>query len=556
MSAGELATARVLITDCQTTGSTPESGHLLEAAWAIARASDSPDEVDVLWFLARLPDGEVIPNRISRLTGVTMEMMLEARPSDAIWKELKAAVGKSRCLAHFASFEERFYRHLHESTDSSRAFPLNFICTHRIATRLLPDLPRRGMRALAGYFGHPLPEMKRAEEHVRATLFIWSKLVELLGEEGVTTFDQLDEFLSKKKPPRGKHWVVPMDRDERLALSDGPGIYRFINAAGSVIYVGKATSLKSRVNSYYRKRKKAEKELEIVSQAARIETEATETSLEAALLEAAEIKRLDPPYNTALRDMGRAFGTAEEVAALAAETEYRLGRPCPVTDTALARNWFRLVGGLAAGDVPETVAEETWQTLWLQHHAPCDPDLFAEGAELFLEMHGLERDAALARALRTLGHDLWLQMRERQLQEREARAAGLLEEDEESDDAEETVGAEEPDVEEEEEVEITPEIVAGRLTGLTMSVGHQFRKGRWLALLAGAEVSWAQRKGEGQRSVTLPAESADTLEQYDLLRVLTTELRRLIRDGRNPEVILKRGRGLAGDKLFQLLELV
>ncbi len=147
-------------------------------------------------------------------------------------------------------------------------------------------------------------------------------------------------------------------------------------------------------------------------------------------------------------------------------------------------------------------------------------------------------------------------MRERQRQEREAKAAGLLEEDEESDDAEETVGAEEPDVEEEEEVEITPEIVAGRLTGLTMSVGHQFRKGRWLALLAGAEVSWDQRKGEGRRSVTLPGDPPDTLEQYDLLRVLTTELRRLIRDGRNPEVRLKKGRGLAGDKLFQLLELV
>ncbi len=543
MAAGELASSEVLVTDCQTTSSTPQSGHLLEAAWVVARAGDPPDELDVQSALAQLPDGEVIPNRISRLTGVTMEMMLKARPPVAIWKELQAAPGQSRCLAHFASFEERFYRHLHDSTGSTRPFPLHFICTHRIACRLLPDLPRRGMRALAGYFGHHLPQLKRAAEHVRATLFIWSRLVELLDVEGVATYEDLDEFLAKRKPPRGKQWTVPLAREERLALSDGPGVYRFINAADKVIYVGKATSLKSRVNSYYRRRRRADKELEIVSQALRIETEPTETSLEAALLETAEIKRLDPPYNTALRDAGRAFGSTDEVAALAAEIGYPLGRPCPMTDTVLAGNWFRLVGGLAAGEWSETVAEGTWQTLWLEHHAPCDPGLFTEGTELFLEMHELERDAALARALRTLGRDLWLEMRERQRLERDARATGKLEE-------EETVEADE------EEIELTPEIVAGRLTGLTMNVGHQLRRGRWLTLLAGAEVSWDQRDGDVRRSVTLPEDPPDTLEQYDLLRVLTTELRRLIRDGRNPEVQLRQGRGLAGDKLVSILELV
>jgi len=544
MSAGELATAEVLITDCQTTGSTPESGHLLEAGWTIARASDPVDQSEVHSALARLPDGEVIPNRISRLTGVTMEMMLQATPPEEIWRDLVKAAKNRPVLAHYARFEERFYRHLHQTHGPAKPFPLQIICTHRIAARLLPDLPRRGMRALAGYFGHPLPEMKRAGEHVRATLFIWSKLADLLGEAGVVNFDDLAAILARKKPARGKQWTVPLAREERLALADGPGIYRFINAAEKVIYVGKATSLKSRVNSYFRRRKRADKELEIISQAARIETEATRTSLEAALLEAAEIKRHDPLYNTALRDTGRGFGTAEEVAALAAETGYLLGRPCAVTDTAVTGNWFRLVNGLAAGRMPEDVAADTWQTLWLQHYGPCDLELFHEGTALFLERHGLDQGTAPARMLRSLGRDLWLEMRERQRQEREARAAGELEAEEEQED------------EEDEEVEVTAEIVAGRLTGLTMSINHQMRKGRWLALLAGAEVSWDQREGDGRRSVTVPEDPPDTLVQYDLLRVLTTELRRLIRDGRNPIVTLPRGRALAGERLYNILELV
>jgi DNA polymerase-3 subunit epsilon len=555
MAAGELESIDLLVTDCQTTGSSPEKGHLLEAAWVRASAGDDVAALDVRSVLAQLPEDEVLPPRITRLTGITPEMMDEAKPSGEIWKELKVAADQSRCLAHFASFEERFYSYLHDSAGFTEPFPLTFICTHHIACRLLPDLPRRGMRALAGYFGHPLPELKRAAEHVRATFFIWQKLVEMLREQGVITIDQLDELLARPKPPRGKQWVVPMDREERLALSSGPGVYRFINAAGSVIYVGKATSLKSRVNSYYRKRKKAEKELEIVSQASRIETEPTESSLEAALLESVEIKRLDPPYNTALRDVGRAFGTAEDVARLADETGYPLGRSCPVTDINLVSNWFRLVDGLASGELHQAVAEETWHTLWLDHHAPCDPELFEEGTELFLATHGLKRDPLLARGLRTRGRDLLLEMRERQRQEREERAAGALGEEEEQEELEKAADAEEPE-DEEKEVEVTPELVAGRLTGLTMTVGHQFRKGRWLALLAGAEVCWDQRTGDDRRIVTLPAEPPDVLDQYDLLRVLTTEVRRLIRDGRNPEIRLRRGRGLAGDQLVRILELV
>jgi len=392
--------------------------------------------------------------------------------------------------------------------------------------------------------------MKRAADHVLATHFIWARLVELLAEQGVTTFTGLDAFLEAPAPKRGKRFVTPLSRETRLGLPGGPGVYRFVNAAGRVIYVGKATSIHDRVNSYYRKRKKAEKELEIVSQAVRVETEPTETSLESALLETSEIKRLEPPYNSALRDPRRAFGTAGEVAELARVTNYPLPRPCAVTDIGLTGTWFRLVGDLAAGQENPDVTAAVWASLRLQHFEPCNPELFAEGAAFFLDVHGLERSGRLARALGVLSRDLWLAMRERQRREREARAAGELEEEAESGPEEE------PEGDEDEEVELTPEILAGRLTGLAVSVGHRLRKGRWLALLAGAGVSWDRKDGGGRRSLALPAEPPDALEQYDLLRVLTTELRRLLRDGRNPEVRLRQGRRLAGDRLAGILELV
>ena len=47
----------------------------------------------------------------------------------------------------------------------------------------LPGLPKRGLRAMAGYFGKMLPEEKRSRVHVLATALIWCEVVELLVEE-------------------------------------------------------------------------------------------------------------------------------------------------------------------------------------------------------------------------------------------------------------------------------------------------------------------------------------------------------------------------------------
>ena len=81
-------------------------------------------------------------------------------------------------------------------------------------------------------------------------------------------------------------------RDVRLALPDGPGVYRMLRISGDVLYVGKATSLHHRVNSYFRKQKGIhERTLEMLSQARDLSFVVTESPLEAALLEPDEIKR-------------------------------------------------------------------------------------------------------------------------------------------------------------------------------------------------------------------------------------------------------------------------
>lgn len=85
-------------------------------------------------------------------------------------------------------------------------------------------------------------------------------------------------------------------------LPNAPGVYRMINKAGDVLYVGKARSLKKRVGNYAQGRVHTNRIGRMVSETATMEFIVTRTETEALLLEANLIKRLRPRFNVLLRD--------------------------------------------------------------------------------------------------------------------------------------------------------------------------------------------------------------------------------------------------------------
>ena len=85
-------------------------------------------------------------------------------------------------------------------------------------------------------------------------------------------------------------------------LPASPGVYRMIDEAGEVIYVGKARSLKARVTNYTRPEALETRLQRMVMSTHAMEFVRTETEAEALLLEANLIKRLKPRYNVLLRD--------------------------------------------------------------------------------------------------------------------------------------------------------------------------------------------------------------------------------------------------------------
>ncbi|HVG67380.1 MAG TPA: excinuclease ABC subunit UvrC [Gaiellales bacterium] len=92
--------------------------------------------------------------------------------------------------------------------------------------------------------------------------------------------------------------------EARLAsLPDSPGVYLFRDRNGDVLYVGKAKSLRKRVQSYFRRELYATRmTAELVGRIDDIELLAASTENEALLLEQNMIKRHRPPFNIRLRD--------------------------------------------------------------------------------------------------------------------------------------------------------------------------------------------------------------------------------------------------------------
>ena len=91
-------------------------------------------------------------------------------------------------------------------------------------------------------------------------------------------------------------------QDYLRTLDASPGVYRMLNAASEVLYVGKARNLKARVSNYARPSGHSARIARMIHETASMMFLTTRTELEALLLEQNLIKQLKPRYNVLLRD--------------------------------------------------------------------------------------------------------------------------------------------------------------------------------------------------------------------------------------------------------------
>jgi DNA polymerase-3 subunit epsilon len=569
-----LTNLKILTLDCQATSANPEKGHLLEIGWLPTRASaaDDPALTDVQAYLVRLPAGAAIPRAVERITGISDDFTAAGLTADSVWgrliamaRQIAAGNRAAACplVIHFARFEEPFLRRLHQKNNPEISFPFRIICTHEIAIRLMPDLPRRGIRAIAGYFGHSMPELKRSADHVAATAFIWKKMVELLDATcDVSRLDQLVGWLAATRPPRRSKRLFPMNPGIRLQLPDKPGIYRMLRVKkGEPLYIGKAKSLKQRVNSYFRqKTPHSEHTLEMLTQARELDFTPTGSALEAAILESDEIKHRSPPYNIALRrrQRGLAFCSKDLCRHSAVvESDHPVG-PLPAgrfIKAVSAFGWWFADGMQLRTDKHMDIAGAV---LALPPDYTPEIDCMREGFKMFREKYGsrLRQQSAL-RWLTALGAQLW-----RERLETAALAEMVAEKENDIGD----VGTEKK--ESTKEHIWTPEAVARSIEKMVLHSAHLVRRARWFCLLSESTLAWSAADKRENYKILVVFENGSVLARddvktqkkapippgyaksfrarknninlitYDRLRVVTTELRRLLSEGRDIELRL------------------
>ncbi len=94
-----------------------------------------------------------------------------------------------------------------------------------------------------------------------------------------------------------------LEKVKKLKIPISPGCYKFLNKKGEIIYIGKASNLKSRVFSYWQKSTNhTPAKYSMLKQVNKILLIETDSEIEALLLEANLIKKHQPPYNIVLRD--------------------------------------------------------------------------------------------------------------------------------------------------------------------------------------------------------------------------------------------------------------
>ena len=116
------------------------------------------------------------------------------------------------------------------------------------------------------------------------------------------TDDPKDEVGAPAENPQAVATGVGVILEYLKTLPSSPGVYRMLDSAGDVIYVGKARSLKARVSNYTRLAGHTNRIARMIAATATMEFVTVRTEAEALLLEANLIKRFRPRFNVLMRD--------------------------------------------------------------------------------------------------------------------------------------------------------------------------------------------------------------------------------------------------------------
>ena len=182
-----------VVVDLETTGGSPFRGHRVTEVAAVRVSGGKVAET----YSTLVNPGRSIPSMITSLTGITDEMVRGAPPFGAVAAAVSEAIEGRVFVAHNAAFDWRFLGHEMEMATGLRPRGRQ-LCTVRLARKLLPELPSRGLDALSVYFGVDIENRHRALDDAVATAHVLLRLIDMLEDRGATDWEALQAVLGRR----------------------------------------------------------------------------------------------------------------------------------------------------------------------------------------------------------------------------------------------------------------------------------------------------------------------------------------------------------------------
>ena len=273
------------VLDLETTGVAPDTCEITEIG-----AIRYEGGVEVGRFDTLVNPRSAIPPTVTVMTGITQAMVIDAPLIEEALPSLLEFIGDAVIVGHNVRFDISFLNAASLRLGYGRLANPS-ADTLRLARRLLGSEVRSlKLSRLAAHLGSPVTPNHRAFADAHATAHVFWTLLERAGAIGVTHLDDLLTLPTIK----GSRAIDKLSRTEHLPRS--PGVYLFVDRNDTVIYVGKATNLRSRVRSYFAGDHRRQIDA-LLRDMVRIDHRTTTSELEASVLELRLINDLVPRYN-------------------------------------------------------------------------------------------------------------------------------------------------------------------------------------------------------------------------------------------------------------------
>jgi len=289
-----------VIVDLETTGGSALFDRVLEVAAVRVENDRITQRFDRL-----VQPGIPIPPFVSRLTGITPELLRGKPTFDYFLPDLAAMLDGAVVVAHNASFDCNFLLQAFKRANLVWEGPR--LCTLRLARRLVPGMPSYRLDSLCAVLGYPYVQRHRAGPDADATLALLRHLLEKALEKGIDSIQALQRVQNQPVSRPRKRSHTHIDEAQVKSLPTGPGVYLLKDAHGQVVYVGKSVNVRTRVRTHLRPSGTAHGAAQPrlrrrLAHIADVEAFETGSELEALLLESKLVKRYLPTGNSQLRD--------------------------------------------------------------------------------------------------------------------------------------------------------------------------------------------------------------------------------------------------------------